>query len=545
MAVRAGDMTPLVDLLAEPGTGPVRLSRPVYMDRLPPCNEACPAGENVQAWLAHAQAGRYRDAWLQLVEDNPLPAVCGRVCFHPCESQCNRSELDSAVGIHAVERYLGDLAAREGWYFATAPPTGKRILVIGGGPCGLSAAYHLARRGHTVEVRDAGNLPGGMLHFGIPAYRLPREQLMREIERIEAMGVKIVQNHTVDDVVAEKESGRFDAVLVAIGAQLDHRIDIPARDAGRVLTALNVLRGIEAGEAPQLGRRVIVYGGGDTAMDVARSARRLGADEPLIVYHRDRRHMKAHDFEIQEALSEGVKIRWLSNIKSVDEGEVIIEEVRLDERGVPQPTGKIERLTADTVVLALGERADTAFLRTVPDIAIGDDGSIAVDANLMTGRAGFFAGGDVTPGERSVTIAIGHGKRAARAIDRWLRGAAPVNAAKYPSIRYDMLHLPIYADVQPKRERFASVEDRLAGFTETVAGLTEAESRHEARRCLSCGNCFECDQCYAACPEGAIVKLGPGDRYRIEYERCTGCAVCFGVCPVHAIEMVPEPARAG
>ncbi|MBV8066495.1 MAG: NAD(P)-binding protein [Candidatus Eremiobacteraeota bacterium] len=537
-------MTPVVDLLREPGTGPIRERRPVYMDFLPPCNEACPAGENVQAWLAYAQAGRHRDAWLQLVEDNPFPAVCGRVCFHPCESHCNRRELDSAVGIHAIERYLGDLAVREGWRVATAASTGKRILVIGSGPCGLSAAYHLARRGHAVEIRDAGPLPGGMLHFGIPAYRLPREDLMREIARIEAMGVNIVQDHAVTDVVAEKESGRFDAVLIAIGAQLDHRIDIPARDAGRVLTALNVLRGIEAGEPPQLGRRVIVYGGGDTAMDVARSARRLGADEPLIVYHRDRRHMKAHDFEIEEALSEGVKIRWLSNIKSVGEGDVIVEEVELDENGVPQPTGKTERLTADSVVLALGERADTSFLRSVPDIAIGDDDSIAVDANLMTGRAGFFAGGDATPGERSVTIAIGHGKRAARAIDRWLRGVPAAIERRNPPVDYAMLHLPIYSDVAPKRERLAPIEERLTSFSETVAGLSEAESRHEARRCLSCGNCFECDQCYAACPEAAIVKLGPGNRYRVEYDRCTGCAVCFAACPVHAIEMIPEPASA-
>src|SRR5579871_1051229 len=181
MAMRGGDMTPVVDLLGEPGTGPVRLRRPLYMDFLPPCNQACPAGENVQAWLAHAQAGRYREAWLQLVADNPLAAVCGRVCFHPCESECNRRELDTAVGIHAVERYLGDLAAREDWRFATAASTGKRVLVIGSGPCGLAAAYHLARQGHAVEIHDAGAVPGGMLHFGIPAYRLPREELMREI----------------------------------------------------------------------------------------------------------------------------------------------------------------------------------------------------------------------------------------------------------------------------------------------------------------------------------------------------------------------------
>ncbi len=534
-------MTPVVDLLREPGTGPFRSRRPAYVDLLPPCNQACPAGENVQAWLAYAQAGNHREAWLKLVEDNPLPAVAGRVCFHPCEVGCNRRELDTAVGIHAIERYLGDLAGREGWRFPVGPPTGKRVLVIGSGPCGLAAAYHLARIGHGVEIRDAGSLPGGMLHFGIPAYRLPRADLMLEIARIEAMGVKIVPNHVVRDVLAEKEAGAFDAVLVAIGAQLDRRIEIPARDASRVLTALHVLRGIQEGEPPHLGRRVIVYGAGDTAMDVARSARRLGADEPLIVYHRDHRHMKAHDFEFQEALAEGVKIKWLSRINSIGKGEVVVEQVELDENGVPQPTGRTERLTADTVVLALGERADTSFLRSIPEIELSEDGSIAVDENFMTGYAGIFAGGDVTPGERSVTIAVGHAKRSARSIDRWLNDAAPIARAKHPAVTYGMLNLPMYSDVQPQIERGTLLEERLGGFAETVIGLSEGETRYEAQRCLSCGNCFECDQCYAACPEQAIDKLGAGQGYRFDYTRCTGCAICFETCPCHAIEMVAEP----
>ncbi len=537
-------MTPVVDLLGEPGTGPARSRRPVYLDHLPPCNQACPAGENVQSWLAHAQAGEYREAWLQLVEDNPLPAVCGRVCYHPCETRCNRGDLDTAVGIHAVERYLGDIAAREGWRFPVGAVTGNRVLVIGAGPCGLSAAYHLARIGHTVEIRDSGSLPGGMLHFGIPAYRLPREELMREIARIEAMGVRIIPDHTVSDVLAEKEEGCFDAVLLAIGAQLDHRIDIPARDASRVMTALRFLRGIEEANLPKIGRRVIVYGGGDTAMDVARSARRLGATDPLIVYRRDRQHLRAHDFELQEALIEGVRVRWLSTIRSIDNGEVLVEEMRLDENGVPQPTGKTERLDADSVVLALGERTDSTFLRAVRDIELADDDSVVVDQDLMTGHAGIFAGGDVTPGERSVTIAIGHGKRVARTIDRWLKDARSFPVLKHPSVTYEMMHLPLYSDVQPKTETQAPIAERLDDFRETVATLSEAHARYEAQRCLSCGNCFECDQCYAACPEHAVIKLGSGKRYRIDYTRCTGCAICFEVCPPRAIEMIPEPRRA-
>ncbi len=214
-----------------------------------------------------------------------------------------------------MERFLGDLATSEGWTPAVeAPPSGKRVLVVGAGPSGLSAAYHLTRLGHAVEIHEAGPVPGGMLHFGIPAYRLPRAELMAEIARIEAMGVRIVLNHKVTDLLAEKQAGGFDAAFVAIGAHVSRHVDIPARDAARVLDAVSLLREVGAGEKPLLGRRVVIYGGGNTAMDAARTARRLGADEALIVYRRDRAHMPAHEFEADEALAEGVKIKWLTTI---------------------------------------------------------------------------------------------------------------------------------------------------------------------------------------------------------------------------------------
>jgi formate dehydrogenase beta subunit len=312
------DITRVVDLTQELGAGPRRWRRPVYADLMPPCNDACPAGENVQGWLALAQAGDFRAAWELLMQDNPLPAVHGRVCYHPCETACNREELDGAVSIHAVERFLGDLARSEGW---TVPlmnqRSGQRVLVIGAGPSGLSAAYHLARLGHQVEIQEAGPLPGGMLHFGIPSYRLPRQVLMQEIERIEVMGVRILLDHKVEDVLAAMKEGGFDAVFVAIGADMGKRVEIPARDAARVLDAITLLNQVEKGEAPLLGRRVVVYGGGNTAMDTARTLRRLGATEPLIIYRRDRAHMPAHAFELEEALAEGVKVKWLSTIKTI------------------------------------------------------------------------------------------------------------------------------------------------------------------------------------------------------------------------------------
>ncbi|WP_336972921.1 MULTISPECIES: NAD(P)-binding protein [Sphingobium] len=537
------DFTPLIDLVAQPGTGPVRTRHPLYLDLLPPCNHACPAGEDIQAWLAHARAGRYREAWLTLVQDNPLPAIHGRVCYHPCEVSCNRKDIDSAVSIHAVERFLGDEAAREGWRLPVeATPSGKRVLIVGAGPSGLSAAYHLARLGHTVEIRDAGPLPGGMMHFGIPAYRLPREELMREVQRIEAMGVSIVLDHKVEDLLAEKDAGGFDAAFVAIGAHASRHVDIPARDAAHVLDAVSLLRGVGAGEHPKLGRRVAIYGGGNTAMDAARTARRLGADEALIIYHRDRAHMAAHAFEAEEALQEGVKIRWLTSIRDIAGPSLTVEVMELGVDGTPRGTGEIETLTADTLVLALGQQAESGFLAKIPGIEVAADGTVVVAPNMMTGHPGIFAGGDMVPSERTITAAVGHGKKAARAIDGWLRGEDARPAQLRPVVGFEMLHLPIYSDAEQRAQATLPAATRSAGFEEVVAGLGEADARYEAQRCLSCGNCFECDQCYAACPEQAIEKLGPGLRYRLLYDRCTGCGVCYESCPCHAIEMIPEPA---
>jgi len=541
MSDRHHDMSPLVDMTRRRASGPVRSAHPVYVDLLPPCNNVCPAGEDIQAWLALAQAGKYREAWETLVRDNPMPAVHGRVCYHPCESACNRAELDQPVGIHAIERFLGDLATKEGWTFrSTAAPSGKRILVIGAGPSGLSAAYHLARMGHTVEIHEAGPVAGGMMHFGIPAYRLPRDDLMREIGRIEAIGVKIVLNHKVEDVLAEITAGKFDAAFLAIGADVGKHVDIPARDAVRVLDAVSLLHDVGTGEKPLLGRRVIVYGGGNTAMDAARTVRRLGADEALIVYRRDRAHMPAHGFEADEALEEGIKIKWLTTIKEIVGANLTVETMTLDADGHPQPTGKFETLPADAVVLALGQTTDSKFLRHVPGVAFGSDGTVVVDTNMMTGHPGLFAGGDAIAGERSVTISVGHGKRAARNIDAWLRDAVYQAPAKAPVVSFDMLHLPVYSDADPTPQRTLEAARRISGFDEVLSGLDAKAARYEAQRCLSCGNCFECDNCYAACPETAIVSLGPTHGYKVNMDLCTGCAVCVEQCPCHAMDMVPD-----
>ena len=534
------DMTPAISLTAERGTGPVRARHPEWINLQPPCNGACPAGENVQAWLALAQAGNYRAAWETIVRDNPLPSVHGRVCYHPCETACNRGEMDASVSIHAVERFLGDLASAQGWMPPVeARPTSMRVLVVGAGPSGLSAAYHLTRLGHTVEIHEAGPLPGGMLHFGIPAYRLPRAELMREIARIEQMGVAIVLNRKVEDLQDEMRLGGFDAAFVAVGAHVSKHIDIPARDAGRVLDAVSFLRDVATGEAPMLGRRVVIYGGGNTAMDAARTAKRLGATEALIVYRRDRAHMPAHGFEADEALAEGVKIRWLTTIKDIEGGTMTVERMALGAGGRPTPTGEFDTLEADSLVLALGQDTDSGFLRRVPGVAFKPDGTVIVGPDMMTGAAGIFAGGDMVPSERTVTVAVGHGKAAARNIDAWLRGVRHRVLQPPPTVGFAMLNLPVYSDAAPTAQPSLPADARGDGFDEILAGLTEQQARREARRCLSCGVCFECDNCYAACPEQAIEKLGPGGGYRVIDARCTGCAVCFEQCPCHAITMTP------
>jgi formate dehydrogenase (NADP+) beta subunit len=531
------DITPLLDPSLAQGTGAVRTRRPVYVDLLPPCNNACPAREHIQAWLALAQAGQFRAAWERLVRDNPLPAVHGRVCYHPYEASCNRAALDEAVSIHAVERFLGDLAAQNWQLPIGAPPSGKRVLIVGAGPSGLSAAYHLTRLGHAVEIREAGPVPGGMLHFGTPAYRLPRVQLMEEIRRIEEMGVRITLDHKVEDVAAERDAGHFGAVFSAIGAGVSRHVEIPARDAAKVLDALPFLRGADAGAAPRLGRRVVIYGGGNTAMDAARTARRRGADEALIVYHRDRAHMPARAFDADEAIEEGIKIKWLTSIKEIIGPSLTVERMTLDDNGRPQTTGEIETLEGDAVVLALGQETDSAFLRRVPGIEFGTDGTVVVDEHLMTGHPGLLAGGDMARGERTVTVAVGNGKLAARNIDGWLRGRHYVEPAKPPLVSFAMLRPPVFSEADPTAQKKLALAQRVSGFGEVVAGLSERDMKHSAA-------------CLAAIASNATIALPPVPSKRSpisaagsdigSMDLCTGCGICFEQCPCHAIEMISE-----
>lgn len=541
MSLVPNDMTPILRSTLTLGAGAVRWQRPAWVAHLPPCNAACPAGEDIQAWLALARTGDFEGAWRRLVQDNPLPATHGRACYHLCERACNRKDLDSAVSIRAVERVLGDMASDAGWRVEPGRSTGQRVLVVGAGPAGLSCAWHLRRLGHAVEVRDGMAEPGGMLRYGIPAYRLPRAELAQEIARVEAMGVSFRMNTRVDDLPAALAEGGFDAAFLGIGTHVGNHLDIPALDGRAMVDAITLFERLESGQRPQLGRVVGVVGGGNTAIDAARTAMRLGAEEAILIYRRGRRQMRADPHEADEAFIEGVRARWCAQPIRFGRDGITVEQIEPGPDGSLRPTGVLETLPVDALVLALGQHADVGFLSGVPGITLERDESVRVDECLMTGRPGVFAGGDAIGGARTMTAATGHGKKAARAIDAWLRGEPLAPRPKSKAIRFEALHLPLFLDADRSPSVSLSVEAR-TGFEEVESSIGPGAARYEAERCLSCGNCFECDSCYAACPEQAVIQLGQNRGYAVDLALCTGCAVCFDQCPCHAIDMLAEAA---
>lgn len=536
------DITKPVDLsIHAEGTGPKRFQRPIYVDFMPPCNSACPAGENIQAWLSHAQSGNYFDAFQQILEDNPFPAIMGRVCTKPCETGCNRNHIDSTVNIHAVERYIGDEAIRHKWqvnYSTTL--TKKRVLVVGSGPGGLSAAYHLARMGHSVEVFEAGGHAGGLLWSGVPDYRLPKDILDGEIERIVKMGVKIRLNYKVENVVKEKEDGNFDAVYLSIGAQLIQPEVFEKDDSVYVTDAFSFFKEIKNSTSPFLRKKVVIYGGGKLALYLARIIKRFGSTA-TVYFPGDEKLMPAYDYETEDALAEGVDVQLCRKINKIEKYKVELEIMKV-EKGKAVGTGVFETTDADVLIIANRQEVDAAFLRSVEGININEDGTINIDAQRMTGHPGIFAGGDMLPGEnKSSTIAIGHGKKAAKYIDGYLKDSPFQKLDKHPTAGYRKLHMWYKTEADQKEQDKLMPGEAIKSFDEVITGLAEPEAKYEAQRCLSCGNCFECDGCFGACPEDAIIKLGKGNRYKFNYNACTGCAVCYEQCPCHAIEMIPEP----
>ena len=536
------DITKPVDLTTHSeGTGALRSRRPVYMDFMPPCNSACPAGENIQGWMAFAQAGNYFEAFQTMMEDNPFPGIMGRICVKPCETGCNRNHIDDTVNIHAVERFIGDEAIKNNWQLRTKVlPTGKRVLVVGAGPSGLSAAYHLAKAGHEVEIHEASGHIGGLMWSGIPEYRLPKEILDTEINRIAQMGVTIRLNSKVDDLMGLKHDGKFDAVYLGIGAQKIQEEIFDHDNSLSIKTAFEFFAEIKINPSAYLHKKVVVYGGGKLAMYLSRIIKRYGS-EALVYFPGDKKMMPAYDYETEDALAEGVDVQLYKKIQKIENNKISFETLKV-EKNKAIGTAEFETIDADILIIANRQAADTAFLKPIDGIQLNEDGTIIIDGQRMTGHTGIFAGGDTLPGEnRSSTIAIGHGKKAAKTICSFLENQSYSKAEKHPTAGYRKLHMWYKTEAPQKEQDKLAPLEAIKSFEEINAGFSEAEARFEAQRCLSCGNCFECDGCFGACPENAIIKLGKGNRYKFNLEACTGCAVCYEQCPCHAIEMISEP----
>jgi len=511
-----------------------RQERPVFVERTAPCRSACPAGENIRDWLALFRSGDCHAAWRALTAVNPLPASMGRICYHPCETACNRARFDGAVNINAIERFIGDESIRHGWRFdEAAADTGKRVLIVGAGPSGLSAAYHLRRLGHAVVVQDSASGGGGMMRYGIPTYRLPRAILDAEIQRIADFGVTMRFGKKIG-ALAEAMDG-YDAAYLAVGAHAGKRFGLTPSERTAVVDAVTLLRAMENGGGPRLGPAVVVYGGGNTALDAARTARRLGSDV-TIVYRRTRAMMPAHDFEVEEALEEGIAIRWLATIRTIHrDGTIELESTQLDASGFPQPTGRCQTIVADTVVLALGQDADLDLVNGIKGITAAK-GLIEVGPDMMTGAPGIFAGGDMARLVRTATTGVGDGRNAALHIDAWLSGKPLAPEAAGETAGFDKLHTWYYARLARKERPKRDAPTRILDFSEVVGGLEEQAARAEARRCLSCGSCFDCGTCRDICPEDAVTRAGCD----IDLAKCTTCKLCIKECPSGAIAVAPR-----
>lgn len=528
-----------------------RTFRPSFLTRPSPCNLDCPAGTDVRTFLALAADGDVEAAWQTIIRHNPLPAICGRVCYHPCEQDCNRLALDEAVAIHAIERAIGD-AARHFRFEpeATVLAPARRVGVIGAGPAGLSCAYHLARRGHRVTVMDAMAEPGGMLRYGIPAYHLPRFVLDAEVERLRRMGVRLVGHARIGVNVGPEDLGEYAALFMAVGAQRSRRANVPGEELRGVRSGLGFLREVNANGTATLAGRVLIIGGGNTALDAARVALRLGA-EPTIVYRRTREDMPAHPDEIAQAQAEGIEfvfsaapIRFLAR-----GGRVVGAELQRMRPGAPDATGRPRpepipgstfELAADHVLTAVGEEADVEALSAFVD-ATG--GRLRADGWGRTERPPIFAGGDAATGAGTVVAAIGSGRLAAEAIDAYLNGRDPVEDGRAARVGRQDLNLHYFRPASRIHPALLRRERAVRTFSEVVSGLSWEQAVAEARRCMSCGACTTCDNCLVFCPDAAVRRNPETGLYDVDLGHCKGCGICAAECPRGAIVLVPEEQR--
>lgn len=530
-------------------TGSWRYMRPIYDEKTPPCTKGCPAGEKIPQYFALVKEKRYQEAWHMILEDNPLPGVCGRVCYHPCEGVCNRKDFDETIAIHNLERFVADQNVGNAFppQFFTEK-TGKKVAVIGSGPAGLSAAFQLARRGHAITIYETLSEPGGMLQMGIPKYRLPREVLEKEINDIKSLGVEIITNTEIGkDKSWQELSENFDSVLVATGATQSRPMQVPGEDLEGVSSGLAFLREFNMQHKRDIKKKIVIIGGGNTAIDCARSAIRLGA-YVTIIYRRSRHEMPAVPEEIAEAEAEGVKIIFLTNpVEFIGNGK--LEKIKLVQMQLGQPDADGRRrpvtikgsefeIEADQVMLAIGEVPKLDFL---PESVNEKWGRVDVDAYQMSSNKGIFACGDSASGPIGTVVdAIATGKRAAIAIDSYLtnQDAEFVHYGKV--VGFNEINLDYFKKEKRVKQNRNNQKEVLSNFNEVHLGISEQDAVYEAERCFSCGICTYCDTCLVYCPDVAITKSPDGKGYIINYEFCKGCGLCVHECPRNAMTFEEE-----
>ncbi|MBZ0216895.1 MAG: FAD-dependent oxidoreductase [Fimbriimonadaceae bacterium] len=528
-------------------TGTWRSALPNYHTSPSPCLGACPVDGRIAEWIQQVKTKDYYSAWLTLVDNNPFPAIAGRICHHPCETACNRQHLDETVGICSLERFVGDMALTEGWEFPQpAKSRSESIAIVGGGPAGLSAAYQLRRHGYQVALYESRDQLGGLLRYGIPAYRLDKEVMDGEIQRIVNLGVEIHLNAEITDSAAlQKLRGDHDAVYLATGATRSKTLPNLEYGQSWVMDSADFLAATNAGKPCELGERILVIGGGSAAMDVARTARRLNKAVTVLSLEPEDQ-LPAQRVEVDEALEEGISFVSGAMMQSVESGDsgLKLNCIRVDFRPgdargiftVDPVAGSEFTLQADAIIPSIGQDADVARW----DGVVKKNGPvIQTDKQWQTAAPGIFSGGDVASMDRFVTQAVGMGKQAADEIGRFVnpehvaapRSANPevpvsqINTYYYPPVNR---HMPGNADIAARLQNFAEVQQKLGG-DEAIA---------EASRCFSCGTCIYCDNCFLYCPDMAITKLER--RYEVKTDYCKGCGLCVAECPTGSISMREE-----